>query len=126
MARRISLALLALLFVGSGVLHFVRPEPYLAMMPPYLPAHAALVAISGVFEILGGLGVLVRRTRRFAGWGLIALLVAVFLANLHMALYPDDFASIPVWVLVLRLPMQAVLIAWVWWATRPADGNPAG
>lgn len=87
------------------------------MMPDYLPAHRALVAVSGVFEVLGGLGVLLPMTRWWAGMGLIALLIAVFPANLNMALHPDKFADVPRWALYVRLPLQAVVIAWVAWAT---------
>jgi uncharacterized membrane protein len=88
-------------------------------MPPYLPAHRDLVALSGAFEVLGGLGVLPRATRAAAGWGLMALLVAVYPANLHMALHPERFPSLPVVALYARLPLQFVFIAWAYWATRP-------
>lgn len=88
-------------------------------MPPYLPAHLELVYLSGVFEMLGGLGVLFSQARKPAGWGLIALLVAIFPANLHMALSPTQFPTLPAWALYGRLPFQLVFIAWAWWATRP-------
>lgn len=104
--------------VLAGINHFVNPKLYLMIMPSYLPWHRPLVALSGVCEIGLGLLVFVPRFRRAAGWGLIALLVAVFPANLHMALNPERFAPIPVWALWLRLPLQAVLIAWAEWATR--------
>ncbi|MGB0647565.1 MAG: DoxX family protein, partial [Bradymonadia bacterium] len=71
-------------FVSVGIHHFIDPTPYLVIMPPYLPAHLELVYISGVFEMLGGLGLLIKRVRMFAGWGLIALLIAVYPANIHM------------------------------------------
>lgn len=116
----LSLGLLALLFVAGGVNHFVNPKFYLSMMPDYLPAHALLVQLSGVFEVLGGIGLLVPATRTYAGYGLLALLVAVFPANLNMALHPDKFPGVPLWGLYLRLPLQAVLMAWVYWATRRA------
>jgi len=90
-----------------------------AIMPPYLPAHLELVYISGVFEMLGGLGALFSQTRKPAGWGLIALLVAIFPANLHMALSPTQFPTLPAWVLYARLLFHLVFIAWVWWAVRP-------
>ncbi len=112
---------LTVFMVGAGANHFINPGMYLAMMPPQLPAHSALVAISGVFEILGGLGLILPQTRRVAAWGLIALLVCVFPANLNMALHdlPLDGHAIPTWAQWARLPLQAVLIAWAYWFTRP-------
>ena len=102
----------------AGVNHFVRPDGYVAITPPYLPAHLELVYLSGVLEILGGLGVLFSRSRQLVGWGLIVLLVAIFSANLHMALNLEQFPDIPAWGLYGRLPLQLVFIAWVWWTTR--------
>ncbi len=127
--RAVFRGLLAVAFVAAGINHFRRPDFYLTMIPPGLPSPAALNFISGAAEILGGIGVLVPATRRFAGWGLIALLVAVFPANVHMALVglrPPD-VEIATWVLWARLPFQAVFIAWVWWTTlaRPAVGEPS-
>jgi len=123
--RRAALILLALFFVGAGVNHFVNPDFYLAIVPPYLPAHGALVAVSGFFEIVGGLGVLLPATRSAAGWGLIALLLAVFPANLHMALNPEPFVAggFPRWALYARLPLQLVFILWAYWATRPDEAR---
>jgi uncharacterized membrane protein len=112
--------LLALLFVFVGVLHFVRTGFFTQIVPPYLPWPLALVYISGFFEILGGCGILIPRLRRAAGWGLIALLVAVFPANIHMAVYDvhvDGKAIAPA-VLWGRLPFQFVFIAWVWWCMQ--------
>jgi uncharacterized membrane protein len=117
---------LALFCVGAGVLHFLRPSAYVQIVPRYLPYPFALVYISGACEILGGCGVLVPRLRRAAGWGLIALLVAVFPANLHMALGDVQIQglSVPPLLLWLRLPLQLVLIAWVYWCTREGDHRP--
>jgi uncharacterized membrane protein len=111
----------SLFFVFSGVSHFTNPDFFVSIMPPYLPAHLALVYLSGVFEILGGLGVLLPATRHQAGWGLIALLFAVYPANVHMALNPEPFVAqgTPLWALYLRLPLQFVFMALVWWATKP-------
>ena len=95
--------LLGLLFVAAGVNHFARPEFYVRIMPPYLRWHYELVLISGVFEVIGGIGLLVPRLQRAAAWGLIALLVAVFPANLHMALHPDDYPRFPPALLWARL-----------------------
>ncbi len=119
--KRIALLLLALFFVNAGVSHFTNTDFFVSIMPPYLPAHLELVYLSGVFEIVGGLGVLPRATRSLAGWGLVALLIAVFPANLHMAINPESFvaAGTPLWGLYLRLPLQLVLIAWAYLATRP-------
>lgn len=113
---------LALLMVFAGLNHFRVPALYLAMMPPQLPWPEALVLISGVAELAGGLGLLIPATRRLAAWGLVALLVAVFPANLYMALHELPLGSYhpPAWALWARLPLQAVLIAWALWTTRPA------
>lgn len=95
---------------------------YVAMMPPYLPYHLELVTISGVFEILGGIGFLIPRIRQWAGWGLILLLVAVFPANIHMALHPEQFAELaPTWTLYLRLPIQFILISLVYWSMKTEE-----
>ncbi len=103
---------LGLVFIGAGVTHLLLPKPFLAIVPDYLPASRALVRISGLAELAGGLGVLIPATRRPAAWGLAALLVAVFPANLWMAQHPERFSSIPPWVLWARLPLQIPLIAW--------------
>jgi uncharacterized membrane protein len=115
----IGLGLCAALYVAAGVAHFARPEFYEKLMPDYLPAHRELVFVSGAFELLGGLGLLFPRTRRAAAWGLIALLVAVFPANLHMALHPERFPNIPEWAIWARLPLQIPLILWVHRYTKP-------
>ena len=111
--RRTALYVMAAFYVVAGANHFLEPAMYLRMMPTYLPWHSATVYVSGVAEIILGLAVLVPAWRRIAGWGLIALLVAVFPANVHMALNPEAFAEFPPWVLWARLPLQ---IALVWWA----------
>ena len=112
--------LAAILYVSAGTLHFVKPEPYLKIMPPYIPWPALMVELSGVGEILGGLGLLIAGTRRVAAWGLIALLIAVFPANLYMATHPVEAgaASIAPAIRWGRLPIQALLILWLWWCTR--------
>lgn len=109
--------LLALAFITAGVLHFVKPEPYLAIMPPWLPAHALLVQISGVAELAGGIGLLVDRWRRAAAIGLIVLLIAILPANIQMLLnYQARGAPAgEITLLWLRLPLQLGLIAAVWW-----------
>jgi uncharacterized membrane protein len=122
-ARRFALLALSLFFVFAGVNHFLSPAFYVSIMPPWLPAHLELVYLSGVFEVLGGLAVLPRPTRSLAGWGLVALLFAVYPANLHMAMNPDAFVAggMPLWGLYARLPLQLVFVLWAWWATRPED-----
>lgn len=113
--------LLAIAMVWIGVLHFVDPDPFVAIVPPYLPWPLALVWISGAFEVLLGIALLVPRTRRLAGLGLVALYVAVFPANVHMAIdgAPPGFGPVPEWALWARLPLQAVFIAWALWVSRP-------
>jgi uncharacterized membrane protein len=110
--------LLGLLFFAAGVNHFVKPDFYVRIMPPYLPWHYELVLISGAFEILGGVGLLVPRLQVAAAWGLIALLVAVFPANVHMALHTEQYPELPPALLWGRLPFQVVFIAWAYWYTR--------
>ena len=117
--KRFALLGLAVFFVGAGANHFVNPDFFVGIMPPYLPAHVELVYLSGLLEILGGVAVLARGLRTSAGWGLIILLLAVFPANLHMALHPELFPDASRFALYSRLPVQALFIAWVYWATRP-------
>jgi len=111
-----SIYAIALLFAATGTAHFVWPGAFARIVPPYLPAPRTLVYVSGAAELLGAVGVLVPGLRPYAGWGLILLLVAVFPANVHMALHPADFERIPAWALYFRLPLQFVLIGWIYWA----------
>src|SRR3954471_13815844 len=106
------------LFVLAGVLHFTHTRFYVAIMPDYVPEHKKMVYASGVAEIAGGLGLMVPATRKPAGWWLIATLIAVFPANVHMALHPERYKKIPRAGLYARLPVQAVFIAWVRAAMR--------
>jgi uncharacterized membrane protein len=114
---------LAAFFTFAGTMHFVRPRSYIPIMPDYLPAHRELVYASGAAEIVGGLGALPERTRRAAGWWLAATMVAVFPANLHMALHPERYRRIPPALLYARLPVQALIIAWALRATRQVDAG---
>ena len=107
-------ALLGATFVATGLLHFLRPRMYEAIMPRYLPAHRELVYASGVAEIAGGAGVLHPRTAKPAGWWLIATLIAIFPANVEMAVHAERFRRIPRPLLWARLPLQGLLIAWVY------------
>jgi uncharacterized membrane protein len=124
--KEILRVLLALFIITAGVLHFVTPAPFVKIVPPQLPYPLELVYISGFFEILGGVGLLIPLVSVAAAWGLIALFVAVFPANINMAVNNIKLEGIPhspalYWA---RLPLQAVLIAWAWWYTRkPAAGR---
>jgi uncharacterized membrane protein len=123
--------LLALAMTAVGTHHFVDPAPYVGIVPESLSEWALpLVYVSGVFEILGGIGILPTRSRRFAGWGLIALYLAVFPANLNMAINGVPFGDAPAspWALWGRLPFQALFIAWAWWvaASHRARPRPSG
>ncbi|MEE8445510.1 MAG: hypothetical protein V3S44_09185 [Alphaproteobacteria bacterium] len=112
---------LALVMVVAGTLHFVATDAYVAIMPDYLPLHRELVYLSGVFEIMFGLGLLVRRTRGISGICLILLYLAVLPANINMAvqnIQPAEF-DIPAFLLWARLPLQLVLIYWAWVVSRP-------
>ncbi len=115
--------LLAGFFGFVGTMHFVIPRSFEAIMPPWVPYHREAVIVSGIAEIAGGAAVLPPRTRRFARWWLLTLLVAVFPANVHMAVSPEqvkglDLNRIPRWALWARLPLQPLAMIWVWRATR--------
>jgi uncharacterized membrane protein len=108
--------ILAALMIFAGVAHFRQPQSFVRIVPDYLPSPRLLVYISGVFEILGGLGLVVPLTQKWAAWGLIALFIAVFPANVNMALEKIPFGSLPTpqWMLWLRLPLQGVIIYWAY------------
>jgi uncharacterized membrane protein len=112
-ARNISRIILGIAFVAAGFNHFRTPELYLSMIPPWLPWPEGLNIISGLAEIAGGIGILIPRTRRMAAIGLILLLIAIFPANLHIALNGWAEMDVPRWVLIARLPFQFLFIAWV-------------
>ena len=123
--KRCSLYLMALFYVLAGVAHFQNPAFYMEIMPPWVPWHRAMVVLSGIAEIVLAVLLVPRATRRAAAWGVIALLVAVFPANLHMALEQLRPVHAPAWMgtpspvaLWLRLPLQGVLVLWAWWHTR--------
>jgi uncharacterized membrane protein len=119
--RRLKLVmrwLMGLAFVLAGVNHFVNPRFYVRIMPPYLPWHLELVYLSGVFEIALGALLLVPRFAPLAAWGLIALLIAVFPANVHMAIHPELFPQFSPTALWIRFAFQGVLLAWAYWFTR--------
>lgn len=118
--KRLGRVMLALIFIVGGALHFVLPQVYLRIMPPYLPYPLALLDVSGAAEILGGLGLMAPRTRRWAAWGLVALLIAVWPANLYMAMAHVAFPGVAgqSWAQWLRVPLQIPLIWWAWCYTR--------
>jgi uncharacterized membrane protein len=105
---------LAGFFLCAGLMHFLKPRPYIATVPDALPRKRAIVFVSGVAELAGGAAVLVPATRRLAGWWLIATLLAIFPANINMAVNADRFRTVPEPLLWLRLPVQGLLIRWVW------------
>lgn len=122
---------MGVLYVGAGVLHFVVPKLYARIVPPQFPRPLALVYLSGIAEVALGIVVALRRTRRLSAWGIIALLVAVFPANVYMATsgmatdavpdWADSIARVAAWV---RLPLQGVLILWAWWYTHsPSESS---
>ncbi|HET7324049.1 MAG TPA: DoxX family membrane protein [Halococcus sp.] len=113
-------------YVIAGVLHFVVPDTYARIVPPQFPRPLTLVYLSGIAEISLGIGVVLPRTRRRSAWGLVALLLAVFPANIHMATHdmvpdavPDRASAIARVALWARLPLQGVLLLWAWWYARP-------
>ena len=101
-------------YLAAGLLHFAKPRPYEAIMPRALPAHRELVYASGAAEMLGGAGVLSDRTVRAAGWWLVATMLAVFPANVNMAVGAQRFRRIPEPLLWGRLPVQGALLYWIW------------
>lgn len=128
--KRPLLLVMGPLYVLAGLLHFVAPETYEQVVPPRFPRPRALVYLSGVAEVVLGLGVLHPKTREASAWGIVALLVAVFPANVYLATEDGAAAVAPegaepvvrgaAWA---RLPLQAVLLAWAWWYTRPLPGE---
>jgi uncharacterized membrane protein len=115
-------------YAAAGMLHFVAPTVYARVVPPQFPRPVALVYLSGIAEVVLGIGVLLRRTQRRAAWGIIALLIAVFPANVHMVTSNVATDAVPGWAegptraaMWVRLPLQAVLICWAWWYTRVPD-----
>ncbi|MBD2435697.1 DoxX family protein [Nostoc sp. FACHB-110] len=117
--------ILAVSIIIVGITHFAVPDPYVKIMPPQLPYPLELVYLSGFYEILGGIGLLVPPVSQAAAWGLVLLFIAVFPANINMAINHIKIEAIPYsdspWLQAIRLPMQAVLIAWAWWYTKPSD-----
>jgi uncharacterized membrane protein len=127
MLRFIVRLLLAVLFLFAGTVHLRRPEFFLPIMPSAIPHPIACILISGVFELLGGMGLLipVRSVQLLTGWGLTLLLVAVFPANIFMAVdhVKINGVLIPAWILWARLPLQPLLIVAALWVTQAWPAN---
>mgnify|MGYP001075227553 CR=1 FL=1 len=115
--RKSGLFLLILLFMLTGLSHFDNPDFYVSIIPPYLPLRHELSYIAGFFEILGAAGLLFAKTRKLSGYGLILLLIAIFPANIYMALNPEAFPNYAPLYIYFRLPLQLLFIALVYWAT---------
>lgn len=120
--KTVSKYVLAVFMICAGMMHFVSPEFYMKIMPPYLPLHRELVYLSGICEIVSGILLLIPRYARLAAWGIIALLIAVFPANIYLYQNQEVLSAPPLFHL-LRLPIQAVLITWAYWHTRPTETN---
>ncbi|OUR88948.1 hypothetical protein A9Q81_22710 [Gammaproteobacteria bacterium 42_54_T18] len=116
--KKITLGIVFIWFFGGGVGHFVNSAFFVNIMPPYLPYHLEIVYISGVFEILGALGILLFATRQWAGNGLFLLTLAVTPANIHMWMHPELFPEVPEAFLSVRLVVQVILLIGIWWSTR--------
>lgn len=112
------LYLMAAGFMLAGLLHFIVPKGYLRIMPPWLPYHVPLVALSGMCEILGGVLLMQQSTRAAGAWFIIAILIAVFPANVQMAVNFYQRHNPYLWLAILRLPLQPLLIWWAWMYTR--------
>ena len=116
--KTVSKSLLAIFMIGAGTMHFVNPDFYIKIMPQYLPLHRELVYLSGVSEMALGLLLLVPRFSRLAAWGIIALLIAVFPANIYVYQNQAVLPAPPI-LHLLRLPLQGVFILWAYWHTIP-------
>ena len=116
--RRVGLAIVFLWFAIGGIAHFALTETEMRIVPPWVPWPREAVLVSGVFELLGAVGLLWRPTRRAAGWGLFALTLAVTPAHIYMLQRPELFPSVPYWALLARLPLQVALLALIAWSTQ--------
>ncbi|NOS84748.1 MAG: DoxX family protein [Ignavibacteria bacterium] len=116
--KRVSLAVMILFYTAAGLNHFINPAFYLPIMPPYLPWHLQLIYISGAFELLFAFMLIPEKTRRTSAWLIIALLVAVFPANIQMTINYVSENNPDLWISIVRLPIQLLLIWWAWMFTR--------
>lgn len=115
--KLITLYLMAFLYTAAGITHFLRPKFYLRIVPPFLPMRLMLVYLSGIAEIILGITLIPEATRSLAAWGVVALLIAVFPANIYHFTSKGAGMKTPMWLLAIRLPIQFLLIAWAWWYT---------
>jgi uncharacterized membrane protein len=124
--KEIFRVILSIALIVVGITHFVKPEEYASIVPPQFGDRFAMVYISGFFEILGAIGLLIPFLSVAAAWGLISLFIAVFPANIYQAIHSIPIAGIPHHPLLywIRLPFQAVFIAWAWWYTRKPEEQP--
>jgi uncharacterized membrane protein len=113
----------AFLYIAAGINHFLHLPMYVSIMPPHWHDAAFWVRLTGVLEIAGGIGLLLPATRRWAAWGIVAMLVVYFDVHIYMLTHAELFAAIPVWLLWARLPLQFVLIAYAWVYVRPEQGR---
>jgi len=120
-SKKVALTIVVLWFLLGGIGHFVVPDFFVGIMPPYIPYHLEVVYISGVFEIIGALGLLFAGTRRWAGYGLILLTLCVTPANIYMWQNPELFSHIPSVLLSVRLVVQVMLLGCIWWGSQPAE-----
>ena len=125
LGRRVGLTVVFLWFFIGGIAHFVATDAETGIVPPWVPCPRSMVLISGVFELLGAAGLVWPRSRRAAGWGLFALTIAVTPVHVWMLQRPDLFPAIPYWALVLRLPLQAALLALIVWSTKASGSGRA-
>jgi len=122
--KNVTAVIMGAFYIFAGVNHFLTPDFYIDIMPDYLPAHEALVYISGIAEIICGVLLFIPRTRILGAWLTIALLIAVFPANIHTAMNPEQFDFAPPLGHYIRLPFQALFILWAYWYTRPDSKLP--
>ena len=123
-AKSISKCTLAIFMIVAGIMHFANPAFFLKIMPPYLPFHKELVLASGGCEVLLGVLLLIPNYSHLAAWGMMALLIAVFPANVHLFQHQEILTAYP-FVHLLRLPLQAVFILWAFWHTTKSKKNDA-
>lgn len=121
--QRIALGFVFVFFLVGGIAHFAATELEMRILPPWVPWPRATILLFGVFELLGAAGLLLPRVRRWAGWGLFLLTIAVTPANVYMLTHHELFPRIPEWLLVLRLPLQLVLLWLIWWSTHARSGR---
>ena len=127
-SKRVVLAFIFLWFSIGGICHFMFAPSFASIVPPSIPYSYAVVYVSGVLELLGAAGLIFRRTREMAGWGLVLLTIAVTPANIYMSQHPELFPAVPPLLLLLRLPLQIALIVCIAWSTRRSSAvqSPTG